>query len=180
MSEDLRQTIYRTLSLRDTDDLLTIWREGDRSQWTKTALEVIEEILRERLGELPPRQMDLAASMDRVPEESIPETSAESPPTPLFYHPHQVLLLEKRLRQVALGSVVLIFLRALLSLPQTQQVIWTFFGQSEMTRALAWMIALGLVGMTAALGSALLYFPIRALGSILRILMEMETAARNR
>ena len=184
MSEELRRTIYRTLSLRETEDLLEIWRANDRSQWTEMALEVVEEILRERLGELPPRWEEGVSAADEAfaPDERDAEaaiTVGMEAAQPRFYHPHQVLRLERRLQQVALGGVVLAFLRALLHLPATQQVVWTFFGQRAATHGLAWGIALVMAGVAAALEGALLYFPLRALGNMLRILMEMERAARS-
>jgi hypothetical protein len=40
---------------KGTDELLQIWTQNDRSEWTDTAFSVIEEVLLERLGEIPPQ-----------------------------------------------------------------------------------------------------------------------------
>ena len=52
----LRKQIYGNMNLKDTDELLTIWRKGDHKEWTETAFEVVEEILLARLGEIPPEE----------------------------------------------------------------------------------------------------------------------------
>ena len=49
----LRKQIYERMSFRETDELLEIWRKGDRAEWTETALNVVQEILLDRLGEIP-------------------------------------------------------------------------------------------------------------------------------
>jgi hypothetical protein len=56
MSNDLREQIHNELNLRETEDLLEIWRANDHEEWSDTAFEVIREILSERLGEVPPQK----------------------------------------------------------------------------------------------------------------------------
>lgn len=53
MSDNLRDEIYRNLKLKETDDLLEIWREGDPEEWDEGVFEIIRDILQERLGQLP-------------------------------------------------------------------------------------------------------------------------------
>jgi uncharacterized membrane protein YhaH (DUF805 family) len=53
MDDDLRQDIYASLSQKETDELIEIWRSNDHTQWTDMGFEVIREILQERLGALP-------------------------------------------------------------------------------------------------------------------------------
>ncbi|MFH1186423.1 MAG: HEAT repeat domain-containing protein, partial [Chloroflexota bacterium] len=48
-----REQLYDDLNGRDTDELVAIWHEDDRSQWSDLAFEVLESILTERLGRLP-------------------------------------------------------------------------------------------------------------------------------
>ncbi len=55
MSNNLRKQIYNSLNLKQTDELLEIWQKNDRVEWTDTTFEVLQEILQERLGELPPQ-----------------------------------------------------------------------------------------------------------------------------
>ena len=55
MNNDLRDQIYSSMSLKETDELLGIWQRHDSNEWTDSAFEVVGEILRDRLGE-PPSQ----------------------------------------------------------------------------------------------------------------------------
>lgn len=50
--------IRNVWQLRETEDLLEIWQTNDRTTWTPEALEVIGQLLAERLGTLPPQVVD--------------------------------------------------------------------------------------------------------------------------
>jgi hypothetical protein len=49
-NSNLRQTITRQMQELSTPELLDIWRENNREEWTELALEVVAEILHQRLG----------------------------------------------------------------------------------------------------------------------------------
>jgi hypothetical protein len=49
----LRTTIRSSLETRETQDLLEIWHKHDTDEWTDAAFNVLEDILHERLGEVP-------------------------------------------------------------------------------------------------------------------------------
>ena len=51
--EDLRNSIFNNLNLLETDDLIEIWQNNDLAEWSDTAFEVVQQILRTRLGQLP-------------------------------------------------------------------------------------------------------------------------------
>ncbi len=53
MDNNLRKQIYNSMNLRETDDLVEIWQENDRKEWSDLAFSVIREILINRLEELP-------------------------------------------------------------------------------------------------------------------------------
>ena len=55
VSEELRKYIYNNLNQKKTDELVEIWQKNDRIEWTDEAFAVIQEILLDRLGELPPQ-----------------------------------------------------------------------------------------------------------------------------
>ena len=55
MNDELRQQMYSQFSLKETNDLVEIWVANDRVEWSETAFEVIQEILQQRLDELPPQ-----------------------------------------------------------------------------------------------------------------------------
>ncbi len=53
MKNSLRAQIHNRLTLKDTEELLEIWHNHDTNEWVDEVFEVAEEILVERLGELP-------------------------------------------------------------------------------------------------------------------------------
>ncbi len=61
-SDSLYNSIYNRLKERDTDELLEIWQQNDRDEWSEDAFTAIHEILLERLGEEPPQQEPLPAA----------------------------------------------------------------------------------------------------------------------
>jgi len=56
MNDDYRNEVFSMLILKDTEQLVEIWQKNDRSAWSEVAFEVIEEILLNRLGSLPPQE----------------------------------------------------------------------------------------------------------------------------
>jgi hypothetical protein len=55
MSDPFRNKVWNNLNQKTTDELVEIWKTNDRVDWMDVAYEVIQEILLERLGELPPQ-----------------------------------------------------------------------------------------------------------------------------
>jgi hypothetical protein len=53
MDEDFRNSVFNNLNLLETDDLIEIWQNNNRAEWSDTAFEVVQQILRTRLGQLP-------------------------------------------------------------------------------------------------------------------------------
>jgi tetratricopeptide (TPR) repeat protein len=53
MGDNLQEQIYNNLIIKDTEDLLEIWHNGDLSEWEENVFEMIEQILKERLGHVP-------------------------------------------------------------------------------------------------------------------------------
>ncbi len=51
----LSKSIYQNMKLKETDELLEIWSDNDRLEWSDETFEVIRVILLERLGEVPPQ-----------------------------------------------------------------------------------------------------------------------------
>jgi hypothetical protein len=56
MNDDLRTQIYNSMNLKETDELVEIWQQQNSKEWSDLAFDVVEEILRDRLGELPPQR----------------------------------------------------------------------------------------------------------------------------
>lgn len=181
MSDDLYKRIYNSLSLRETDELVEIWQTNDRFEWTETAFEVIREILQERLGELPaqnePVWEHISDESDDSDEEVL-EKLIDEDNLPVFYQPREMLWLETWLNRAAIASVAAIFLTNLLQLDSWHQVVsWYLYANVE-GGIIAWLGALVLFASVVGLQGAIYYFGFKALGSILRILMEMEFNSR--
>ncbi len=53
MDENLRDQIFNNMNIRETDELIEIWKANNVSEWSELAFDVVKEILIKRLGELP-------------------------------------------------------------------------------------------------------------------------------
>jgi hypothetical protein len=175
MSSDLRKQIYNSFNLKETEELLEIWQENDRVEWSETTFEVLQEILQQRLGELPPQGAPLFEHTDVKDDEEI-EPDDDNPPE--FYKPREVLWLEKWLYRAAIASIVAAIVASLLELPRMQNIVWSYFTFKPESNSVAWLISIVIFFFVVGLQCILLYFPLKALGSILKILMEMEFNSR--
>lgn len=183
MGNSLHQQIYNNFNLKETDELVEIWQKNDRVEWAEDTFNVIREILQERLGELPPQNEPiLEYADDTEDDESEDETDFEfliddeNPPE--FYNPHEVLRLEKWLYKAAIASIIASAISSLIALPQMQRVVLSYFMGNTEWNFVAWLIAILIFVFVVGLQSIILYFPLKALGSILKILMEMEFNSR--
>lgn len=183
MSNDLRKQVYNSFNLKETDELLEIWQTNDHVQWSEDAFNVIQEILQQRLGEFPPQNEPILEYLDdNEDEDTDKETDFEfliddeNPPE--FYNPHKVLRLEKWLYKAAIASIVASVISSLIALPQLQQIVLSYFMNNTEWNFVAWMITIVTFVFAVGLQSIIIYFPLKALGSILKILMEMEFNSR--
>jgi Tetratricopeptide repeat. len=58
MSDNFRAQIHNNLILKETEDLLEIWQNGDTTEWDPEVFEIVKEALLERLGFLPPQSIE--------------------------------------------------------------------------------------------------------------------------
>lgn len=184
MSSDFRKQVYNNLNLKDTDELVEIWKRNDHVEWTETTFSVIQEILQERLDELPPQGepiIEYVDDDDNDVDESEDKTDfdfiIDGADLPEFYNPYEVLRLETWLHHAAIVAIIASIIYNLLGLQQMQRTVLGFFNNNEMN-FVAWLIAIVIYVFAAGLQCILIYFPLKALGSILRILMEMEFNSR--
>jgi tetratricopeptide (TPR) repeat protein len=75
----MKAQIQDNLRLKETDELLEIWHTADHEEWTDMAFEVIQEILRDRLGEVPAQEVDEPESVE---PESSPKPAEPAPAVP--------------------------------------------------------------------------------------------------
>lgn len=181
MSNNLRNQIYSNLNMKDTEELVEIWQTNDRVEWSETTFDVLQEILRERLGELPPQDEPILEYTDDNEVEDI-ETDFEflidDENFPEFYDPYEVLQLEKWLYKAAIAAIIASAISSLIALPQLKATVLSYFLGNLEWSFVAWLIAIVIFAFGVALQSIIIYFPLKALGSILKILMEMEFRSR--
>lgn len=84
MSDDFRRQMRANFEEKDTLELLSIWQANNRADWSDLAFEVIEEILRERLAELPAQDAPAYEHQPVEVEEQEEEEEDVSPASPLY------------------------------------------------------------------------------------------------
>jgi hypothetical protein len=72
MNDDFRSQIYNNMSLKDTEELVSIWQRHNSKEWTDLAFEVVEEILRNRLGELPAQRFEKHKTTSEFDKDPLP------------------------------------------------------------------------------------------------------------
>jgi hypothetical protein len=181
MSNELRQEIYNNLNLKETEELVEIWQKNDRVEWSETTFDVLQEILQQRLGELPPQDEPIFEYTD-TEEEIKPddEQTIDDDNQPEFYQPREVLWLDKWLYRAAIAAIVASVISSLLELPRMQRITLSYFAGNSLSAAnlWSWVIAIVVFSFAVVLQCILIYFPLKALGTILKILMEMEFNSR--
>ncbi|QRN82912.1 hypothetical protein JR338_10895 [Chloroflexota bacterium] len=97
---------------------------------------------------------------------------------PVFYDPKQVLWLDKWLRIAAVISIARYILHALLLMDPGQQIFLSFFTHADSMSILAWIgtVLYSLLNLGVRFMSV--FFPMIALGALLKVLMEMEFTSR--
>lgn len=68
--DSLSKQIRSNMELKETDELLQIWKSNDLTEWSPQALEIVKEILTSRLGELPEQQPPVTEKLQA--DETLP------------------------------------------------------------------------------------------------------------
>ena len=97
---------------------------------------------------------------------------------PVFYSPVSVLQMDGFLKWTAIAMVAATIGSNLLSIQTMAGNVAYVVTQSQTPNALAWVITVVLFILIVGGSSAIYYFPLRALGKVLKILMEMEYNSR--
>lgn len=185
MNEDDRRMIYNTQNQKTTEELVEIWQTNDRVEWVDETFEIIEQILLDRLGELPPQNEAVLEHVEikedhGSEEDAIIGKHVAPDQAPAYYQPRQVLRLVKWINQAAIISLIAIFIVQLYSLPNNHEVFLSYFKfkQSQFMGFLAWFLAFGVYFIATGLTAGLTFFALKSLGWVLKILMEMEFRSR--
>jgi hypothetical protein len=183
MSNNLTKQIYDNLNLKETDELIEIWRTNDHFEWTDFAFNAIREILQKRIGELPPQNEPVLEHVandhdDEVDDDKILDKYNDQENAPVFYKPQEVLLLKTWLYRAAIASIIATAIAGLLELPTMQRTILSYFAGGTQWNVLVWIIAIVVDVFAVGLQGAIYYFGFKTLGIILTILMETEFNSR--
>lgn len=65
MSDNFRKQLYRNFNQKATDELIEIWQANNHVAWSELTFDVIQEILLERLVDLPPQNEPITEAVDK-------------------------------------------------------------------------------------------------------------------
>ena len=183
MSSKIYKQIYSNMNLKETDELLKIWRTHDRLEWSETTFEVIREILETRGAEIPEQDEPIYEHAETTEDDTYGFTEIElkivddeNPPE--FYDPLEVMQISKWIEKAAQASIILAVVLGLIELPELRRIVTSYFYQNQRLIPLATPIALGILSVGIIFQIAITYFPLRALAHTVNILMEMEFNSR--
>ena len=178
---EYRQQLYNQMILRETDDLLEIWRENNRAEWTQTTFDVIGAILQDRLGEIPLQkepvyQIHQPDFWERNGLQKPLGDPSESENIPVFYDPRQVIRLTKWIPWIGIAFVIVCLVGDIKGIHQ----ISLYFAGLENTYWLlfAWFIVIPFAALLVIIQCAVVYYAVNAVSAILKILMELEFNSR--
>jgi hypothetical protein len=184
MNSELRKQIHNELNLKVTEELLEIWYTNDHEEWSDTAFDVIKEILIERLGEIPTQEKivnnreieETTLADDGLEEWEVKLLDDENQPE--LYDTLEVITLKDHINKTSTALVIVYALVNLMNIRYYIDLVGSYFPNHEDFILPIYFIAFVVALLSAAISIAIVYFPLRALGQILRILMEMEFISR--
>ena len=180
MSHELREQIRNNLNFKNIYELLEIWKTNDRATWSDTTFEVLREILKERIGDVPPQdepilESDVVSEIDDELEEWEAKLLNDEN-QPELYNTLDVLKLRDNINKVALATIVVYILLGLFNFSFVRMLFQgVVLPTSEIIQSVPDML---LTTLGIGIQILIIYFPLKALAHILRILMEMEFRSR--
>ena len=179
MSSELRKQIYANLNSKDTEELLDIWETNDRVEWSDLAFEALEEILSQRVDSLPKQNEPILEYDEEEETDDLEDWEAkilDNKNQPELYDTLEVIDTISNINKVAKAVIVIYAVYSIISSYFFESLL-TGTISPEMLASALWNLFTTLV--VTAVQIAIVYFPLKALSHILRILMEMEFKSRN-
>ena len=183
MNRDFHKQIYNELNLRETDELLNMWKENNRVEWSDETFDVIKEILKIRRVEIPEQDEPVYEYNDEDDEiknydfsdEELKIIEDENPPA--FYRPFEIIKLGRWMNLLAKVMVVLLIIQGLFGFSSSLNIVQGFFVMNPNS---PWILPLTVLLIAANISTNIFItcFPLIALSKILRVLMEMEFNSR--
>jgi hypothetical protein len=186
-NEELRKQIYSNLNLKETDELLDLWQTNHRGEWSDEAFKVIQDILIERSVEVPEQNKPVyeveeePVDKETLDNEGLEEWEAkllDNANQPEFYDTLEVITLKDNINKVAKAVIVIYALQSIPTFQWASQLVASYFLDRQTFMPLIYLISFLFTALGAAVSIAIVYFPLKALTHILRILMEMEFRSR--
>ena len=156
--DEQRERIYRRLRLWETEDLLEALRARDEEKWTPEALEVIERIVKERLGEVPSFEDE---------EEEVGEA------LPVFYDKEEAMSLLSLWAQARKWLVLAIVAMNL-------WVVWSWHRpyRGDVSTLIWWGVDCAIMVIGAALEVFVVWWIMGTLAAMLKALVQIEEQTR--
>ena len=180
MSGELRGQIYENMSFKETDELLDIWETNDRVEWSDEAFSVVEEILKARNGNVPAQNEPILVHVDEeMTDDDLEDWEGkllDNESQPEYYDTLEVITLNDNINKTAKAVIVVNVILALWYFPTFRNIVQGVF--PTMGDIPGVLTSLLIIVLSIGLQIALIYFPLKALGHILRILMQMEFNSR--
>lgn len=183
VSKDLQKHIYNNLNLKETDELVEIWKTNDRVEWSEAAFDVLKEILEQRLSEIPSQNEPVfehaKPEINDYFYENLPLGMFSDPDNaPVYYEPKEILWTSFWLNRVAKAAVVITIIVSIPEIIRLQRIVLSYFMGKMEWSFLSWLIASIVGSLEIAVECFIIYFSLKALASIIKILMEMEFNSR--
>jgi hypothetical protein len=183
MSADLHNQIYQNMNLKETGELLDIWQTNNREEWSDEAMEIVREILLERGVEIPEQVVILDASEEEqdAGDDGLEEWEArilDDENQPDFYDPLEVMDLKDNINKTAKAVIIVYILEGIVYFSSYLPIVRSYFSNFQADALLIYFISFLVAALSTAVSIAIIYFPLKALTYILRILMEMEFRSR--
>lgn len=170
---NMREIVYSNLNLKSTEELVEIWKQKNKEEWTELALEIVEEILITRLGEIP----DQIMLFQENSENDDQHIKLELSDTPEFYNPKDVIMVEKWLIRASNALILLITINSLFNYKSYYSMASAMLENNNVT---GHYIAVFMIIILLAINAAIIFFPMRGIGFVLKILMQIEFNSRKR
>lgn len=179
MNDDMREQVRNSMNLKDTYELLEIWKVNNRIVWSDTAFEVVKEILHERIREIPLQNEPIFEQEDVKDNGGLDDWEAklvDNEEQPELYDPLKVITFSRNVDKLVIAvAIVYILLAALNFQPLRSYLVGITVSINDVKISMPTMYT---AVLSTFLQIILTYLPLKALTYILRILMEMEFNSR--
>lgn len=179
MNDNLHNQIYNRLEIKETEELLEIWQTNDRVEWSDLAFEVLEEILKKRVKNIPSQNEPILEYQESEGNdlEDWEVSLLDKKNQPEFYDVLEVLNLKDNINKIANITIVIYIVLAIANFQFMPELVQGYIPSLDELPRILWSLFLTIIA--TGIDIAILYFPLKALSYILRILMEMEFNSRN-